>query len=133
MKKIILICALIITVLGVKAQEKTPEIWKYTDISKATGKEIVVVDSVYDGRAFEKHTLLNIGGKYPNQLFSVFIAKKDYANFEDDILKLFLHKKISVQGVLSVYHDKAQVVVTEAKQLNKKLDWKAGVLHLIPR
>nr|WP_121272534.1 hypothetical protein [Pedobacter schmidteae] len=105
--------------------------WKFEDILKATGKEVVVVDSVYGGRAFENHTLLNIGGKFPNQLLSVFIAKKDYPNFDGDILKLYLNKKISISGKVTNFKDKAQIVVTDQKQINHHLDWKPGLNVMI--
>nr|WP_121272509.1 hypothetical protein [Pedobacter schmidteae] len=105
--------------------------WKFEDILKATGKEVVVVDSVYGGRAFENHTLLNIGGKFPNQLLSVFIAKKDYPNFDGDILKLYLNKKIGINGIVSNFKDKAQIVVTDQKQINHHLDWKPGLNVMI--
>ncbi|GGE66360.1 hypothetical protein EV200_106327 [Pedobacter psychrotolerans] len=35
--------------------------WELKDITKAAGKEVVLVDSVYDGRTFENHTVLNVG------------------------------------------------------------------------
>lgn len=135
MKTLLLICLLVSGSFGLKAQEVLVEHvvgqWRLTDIPKAAGKEVVLVDSVYDGRAFESHTLLNIGGNYPNQLISVFIDKKDYEKFGGDVLKLFLHKKISVQGKLSLYKEKPQVVVTDPKQLNNHLSWKQKVLHVI--
>jgi hypothetical protein len=135
MKTLLLICLLISTSFGLKAQgvlvDHVVGQWRLTDIPEAAGKEIVLVDSVYDGRAFEEHTLLNIGGNFPNQLISVFIEKKDYEKFGGDILKLYLHKKISVHGKLSLHKDKPQVVVTDPKQLNKHLSWKQKVLHVI--
>lgn len=139
MKSLIWIFALLLFSVTLKAQEpieiKGPVIghWNFNDILKATDKNVVVVDSVYGGRAFENHTLLNIGGKFPNQLLSVFIAKKDYQNFEGDILKLYLNKKISVSGKVTNFKDKAQIVVTDQKQINHHLDWKPGLNVVIIR
>ncbi len=136
MKTFLLICSFIISSYSLKAQDgiavdHVVGHWNLKDIPKAVGKEVVIVDSVYDGRAFENHTLLNIGGKYPDQIVSVFIAKKDYKNFIDDILKLYLHKKISVNGKLSIFNDKAQIVVTDPKQFNSHLNYKQKVLNVI--
>lgn len=137
MKLIISVFALILFSLSLKAQEPI-EIkdviigqWRFKDILKAADKEVVVVDSVYGGRAFENHTLLNIGGKFPNQVLSVFIAKKDYKNFEGDILKLYLNKRISVSGKVTNFKDKAQIIVTDQKQINQHLNWKPGLNVII--
>lgn len=135
MKTLLLICLFLSASFGLKAQgvlvDQVIGHWELKDTPKAVGKEVVLVDSVYDGRAFEDHTLLNIGGKFPNQLISVFISKKDYEKFGGDVLKLFLHKKISVNGKLTLYKEKAQVVVTDPKQLNNHLNWKQKVLNVI--
>lgn len=137
MKLIISIFALILFSISLKAQDPV-EIkdviighWNFKDILKATDKEVVVVDSVYGGRSFENHTLLNIGGKFPNQLLSVFIAKKDYKNFDGDILRLYLNKRISVSGKVTNFKDKAQIIVTDQKQLNQHLSWKPGLNVII--
>jgi hypothetical protein len=137
MKLIIPVFALILFSISLKAQEPV-EIkdviighWSFKDILKATDKDVVIVDSVYGGRSFENHTLLNIGGKFPNQLLSVFIAKKDYKNFDGDILKLYLNKRISVSGKVTNFKDKAQIIVTDQKQLNQHLSWKPGLNVII--
>lgn len=137
MKLIISVVTLILFSVSLKAQEPI-EIkdviighWRFKDILNAADKEVVVVDSVYGGRAFENHTLLNIGGKFPNQVLSIFIAKKDYKNFDDDLLKLYLNKRISVSGKVTIFKDKAQIVVTDQKQINQHLDWKSGLNVII--
>lgn len=133
MKTILLICTFVLVSYAVKAQEDVIiGFWDFKEIPKAVGKEVVIVDSVYEGRAFENHTLLNIGGKYPNQIVSVFIAKKDYQNFQGDVLKLYLHKKIAIQGKVSMFNNKAQIVATDPKQLNGSMkNWKEKVLNVI--
>ncbi|MNK09420.1 hypothetical protein D3C87_273790 [compost metagenome] len=137
MKSLLSIFAILLFSTLLRAQEpieiKGPVIghWSFNDILKTTGKDVVVVDSVYGGRAFENHTLLNIGGKFPNQLLSIFIAKKDYKNFDGDLLKLYLNKKISVSGNVTNFKDKAQIIVTDQKQINHHLDWKPGLNVII--
>lgn len=137
MKLIILVFAMALFSISLKAQEPVgikdviTAKWSFNDVLKAEGKEVIVVDSVYSGRAFEHHTLLNIGGKFPNQILSIFIAKKDYQNFDGDILKLYLNKRISVNGKLTVFKDKPQVVVTDKKQLNQHINWKNGLNVII--
>lgn len=132
MKTLLLICSLLIVSFSLKAQQDVViGHWDFKEIQKAAGKEVVIVDSVYDGRSFDNHTLLNIGGKYPGQIVSVFIAKNDYQNFAGDILSLYLHKKVSVSGKISMYKDKAQIIVTRPEQLNAHLDWKPNVLNVI--
>lgn len=137
MKSLISIFALFLFSVSLNAQEPV-EIkdviighWNFKDILKATDKEVVVVDSVYGGRTFENHTLLNIGGKFPDQLLSVFIAKKDYKNFDGDVLKLYVNKRISVSGKVTNFKDKAQIIVTDQKQINQHLDWKPGLNVII--
>ncbi|WP_219225925.1 hypothetical protein [Pedobacter antarcticus] len=132
MKTLLLIFSLLTASFSLKAQQDVViGHWDFKEISKAAGKEVVIVDSVYDGRTFDNHTLLNVGGKYPGQIISVFIAKNDYHNFDGDILSLYLHKKISVSGKISMYKDKAQIIVTNPKQLNSHLDWNPKVLNVI--
>lgn len=137
MKSLLSIFAILLFSTLLKAQEPI-EIkdyvighWNFNDILKTTGKDVVVVDSVYGGRVFENHTLLNIGGKFPNQLLSVFIAKKDYKNFDGDLLKLYLNKRISVSGQVTNFKDKAQIIVTDQKQINHHLNWKTGLNVII--
>lgn len=132
MKKFLLICSFVAVSFSLKAQKDViVGHWDFKDINKAVGKEVVIVDSVYGGRAFENHTLLNVGGQYPGEIVSVFIAKSDYKNFSDDVLKLYLHKKISIEGKVSLYKDKAQIVVTDPKQIDNHKDWKQKVLNVI--
>lgn len=132
MKKFLLICSFIAVSFSLKAQKDVvASQWNYKEITKAVGKEVVIVDSVYGGRAFENHTLLNVGGQYPGEVVSIFIAKSDYKNFKDDVLQLYLHKKISLKGKVSLYKDKAQIVVTDPKQIDNNLNWKEKVLNVI--
>lgn len=123
MKILLIICSLLAVSFSLKAQQDVViGQWDLKEITKAVGKEVVLVDSVYDGRAFDNHTLLNIGGKYPGQIVSVFIAKNDYKNFDHDILSSFLHKKVTISGKVSMYNSKAQIIVTRPEQLKLTLN-----------
>eukprot|EP01133_Synstelium_polycarpum_P010455 gene10455-12172_t len=130
MKSTVLAFALILTSFGLKAQSNAAgmSLVPLKEISGKTGQEVVVVDSVYSGRAFDNRTLLNIGGNFPNQLLTVVIDKNDYNNFEGDIVALYLHKRISVAGKVTVYNGKSQIAVTDPKkQLNLNLKWERGL------
>lgn len=123
MKILLIICSLLAVSFSLKAQQDVViSQLDLKEITKAVGKEVVLVDSVYDGRAFDNHTLLNIGGKYPGQIVSVFIAKNDYKNFDHDILSFFLHKKVTINGKVSMYNGKAQIIVTRPEQLKLTLN-----------
>lgn len=136
MKKIVLILSFMLVSLGLQAQTSNDDVIitqrDFKEIIKSVGKNVIVVDSVYSGRTFENHTLLNIGGKYPNQLLTVFIDKKDYKNFQGDILELYLHKKISIEGKVTDYNGKAQIIVTDPKkQVNRYLNSKKGMQEIM--
>ncbi|WP_457289638.1 hypothetical protein [Pedobacter sp. UYP24] len=126
MKSTLVLVLLLIAFTNLKAQKPVPinntAKREYKDLKTLVGKEIYVVDSVYSGRSFDSHTLLNIGGSFPNQLLTVFIDKKDYPNFADDVLKLFLHKKINVFGKLTEYNGKVQIILNDPKkQIDQKV------------
>ncbi|MES2829720.1 MAG: hypothetical protein V4687_16300 [Bacteroidota bacterium] len=126
MKALILTLFIAVSSISLSAQDVTPakaiESVDYKNLKAFIGKEVYVVDSVYSGRAFDNHTLLNIGGAFPNQLLTVFVDKKDYPSFSDEVIKLFLHKKINIVGKLTEYNGKVQIILTDPKkQIDQKV------------
>ncbi|TDQ07113.1 hypothetical protein [Pedobacter metabolipauper] len=119
MRLIAFVCFIMLASTGLKAQS-VDIIYsgkELKDIKRYVGKEALVVDSVYGGRAFENHTLLNLGGLHPNQLLTIFISKKDYKNFEGDVLKFYLNKNVEAKGILTDYNGNTQMMISDPKQL----------------
>jgi len=113
MKKIIPIVTLVLCAYFAKGQT----LILAKDIGQNIGKNVTICDSVYGTKAFEKITLLNIGGDFPNELFTVVVNKADEAKFTGKPSALFIGNNICVTGTVSEYKGKMQIVVTEPKQI----------------
>ena len=57
---------------------------------------------------------LNIGGIYPNQTLTIFIAATDMPKFYVDS---YSGKKIVVRGMVTDYKGKPEIIVTEPNQI----------------
>ena len=81
MKKIMLFAGMFLFGLMVQAQETI----NIDDIAKYVGKEVKVCDKVYSARFLDNSarqlTLINLGGKYPNQKMTVVIDGDSRKNF----------------------------------------------------
>lgn len=68
-------------------------------------REVTVVGTVVSTRYSRSGNLwLNLDKKFPNQIFSVFIRKKDLANFSYDPQAVFEGKAIAVTGTVSDFN-----------------------------
>jgi len=68
-------------------------------ISKHVWKIVIVCEFVYNTRALNSLTLLNLGAAFPKQLSTIVIYKSDLNKFNDPS-KNYLHKKVCVTGSL---------------------------------
>lgn len=113
MKKIILLVLLTASFFVAKSQ--TMILAK--DIAQNVGKNVIICDSVYSVKSFEKMSLLNIGNAYPKEYFTIVVNKIDEGKFPSPPSAMFIGNKICVTGIVSEYKGKMQIVVTEPKQI----------------
>jgi len=113
MKKILL--SLIICVgfaLSASAQKK----FSADEFSKNLGKTGTLCDTVSSVRIFsDTLTLLNMGGVYPNQKYTVAV-KGNKLNLDFVNLK---GKPLCVTGVFLMFKNRPEIVISEPDQVNK--------------
>lgn len=80
-------------------------------------EELVVVEGTLDqvSVSASETTFLNFGGRNPNQVFSAVIFKSKRALFPD--LQGCEGKTIQVQGIVRLYFEKPEIVLSEPGQL----------------
>src|SRR5579863_4897664 len=78
------------------------------DASKHVGEKVTVCDKVFSTKLItgSNMTLLNVGGYYPNQLFTVVIKGVDRSRFKNQPEDYYKGKSISVTGTLIDYKGK---------------------------
>jgi len=114
MKKLLLI-TLIITSFAFKssAQEK----FNISDFKKYVGKKVTLCDTVYSFKIFsDTLTMLYMGGKFPNQKFTIVVTGKEIQLNTDSIKG----KHICVTGDLSLYKDKPEILIYHPNQIEFK-------------
>jgi hypothetical protein len=119
MKKFLLFLTLSASVNFVQAQTLTPE-----EAPKHIGEKVKVCGKVFGGRFFETSnnapTLLNMGAAFPASPLTVMITKEvreKMGNAPEIELK---DKNICVSGTLRLFKEKAEIVVTDASQIELK-------------
>jgi len=122
MKKILLatllICSVYFTALAqTKAPVQNQEKFSLNQFEKYVGKKVTLCDTVYSYKIFsDTLTMLNMGGKYPNQKFTVVITGKEIVLNFDNING----KHICVTGDLSSYKGKPEVLIYHPDQIEFK-------------
>lgn len=86
------------------------------EFSKNLGKTGTLCDTVYSLRIVsDTLTLLNMGGIYPNQKYTVAVKGNkitlDYANLKG--------KPLCVTGVFLLYKNRPEIQISEPEQVNK--------------
>lgn len=110
MKNIALLAIMVCLAVASKAQQIiTPANFKSN-----IGKTGTLCDTVYSVRIFsDTLTLINMGGNYPNQKFTVAIkgnkVSLDWANLK--------RKHLCVTGVLELYKNAIQIVASQPNQI----------------
>lgn len=111
MKKIALLFTLVICFSAkLKAQQTIEPI----DFKKHIGKTATLCDTVYAVKIFnDTLALINMGGNYPNQKFTVAVKGNkvvlDWVNLKK--------KHLCVTGVLELYKNTLQITVFEPNQV----------------
>lgn len=92
------------------AQEK----FSLADFEKHVGKKITLCETVYSYKIFnDSLTMLNMGGNYPNQRFTLVVTGKEIQLNFDDIKG----KHICVTGDTSTYMGRPEVLIYHPNQL----------------
>jgi hypothetical protein len=92
------------------------------DIAKHIGDNVTTTGILVSGRVIESNgmMLLNIGGEYPNQDFTIVINKEDRAKFGNPEIDL-KGKGIIVHGKVVDYKGKPEIVVSDPAYLQVRM------------
>jgi hypothetical protein len=112
-KSIITVFIVFIVAAGAAAQQT----FSVTEFDKQLGKTGTLCDTVYSLRIFsDTLTLLNMGGAYPNQKYTVAIKGNkitlDWASLKG--------KPLCVTGVFERYKGRPEIEITEPDKINVK-------------
>lgn len=84
-----------------------------------SGREITIVGKVVSSRYSRTGNLwLNLDKKFPNQLFSVFIRKKDLINFSDDPQAEFDGQRIAVKGKVQDFNGTPTIILEREERID---------------
>ncbi len=112
MKKIIPAILFFIAVAGTASAQK----FNADEFNKNLGKTGTLCDTIYSLRIFsDTLTLLNMGGIYPNQKYTIAIkGNKINLNWAD-----MKGKPLCITGVFILYKGRPEIEVTEPGNINK--------------
>jgi nuclease S1 len=71
----------------------------------------------YGVKALENETFVNLGAQYPQSPLTLVIFTKDISNFKGAIDSLYSDKNICVKGVLELYKNKPEMIVSSPAQI----------------
>src|SRR6266567_4448734 len=104
--------AAVITLIGLTiASAQTVAVYNAAEAAKHVGENATVSDRV-DGvhQSGKGNIFLNMGGKYPNQVFTAFIPAKAAGQFSD--YQKYDGQTVAVSGKITLYQGKPEIVVT---------------------
>jgi hypothetical protein len=114
MKKFLLTVLITIAFAGAVAAQST---FSADDFNKRLGKTGTLCDTIYSLHTFsDTLTLLNFGGAYPNQKYTVAV-KGNKISMDWTTLK---GKPLCVTGVFILYKNRPEIEITEPGQINAK-------------
>jgi opacity protein-like surface antigen len=80
------------------------------------GETVTICDKISDARFLEsspgKFTLLNIGGRFPNQKLTIVISEVNRNNFPLRPEIFYLNKSVCVSGKVTLYRQKPQIQIS---------------------
>lgn len=95
-----------------------------TEAADHIKQNLTVCGKVDDVKIFKKnnktHLFLNIGGRYPHQVFSVVLWDKVARSLKGNPVDLFLNKMIAVKGEIVTYRNKPEIIVKDLSQITIK-------------
>lgn len=118
MKKLLFLLIVIITsAFKTQAQKPKPESYNVNQFVKHVGKKITMCETVYSFKILnDSVTMLNMGGNYPNQRFTVVVSGREIQLNYDDLKG----KHICVTGDTSVYMRRPEVLIYHTNQIQFK-------------
>lgn len=116
MKKIVFIIFCLFSFYSAKSQT----LISAKEASQNVGKTVLICDSIFGAKSFDKISLLNIGAIYPNEYLTIVINKIDENKFPKPPSEMYLNKKICFTGLITEFKGKVQIVVTDPKQISIK-------------
>jgi DNA/RNA endonuclease YhcR with UshA esterase domain len=109
--------ALVLSLLAALAPPPAPALIAPEDAAKHVGKEVVVQGKVMQiVLSVNLTTHINFGGVYPNHAFTATIFKANQALFPD--IRDYDGKVVQVRGVVHLYRNKPEIVLTERAQIH---------------
>jgi DNA/RNA endonuclease YhcR with UshA esterase domain len=91
------------------------------EAAKHIGETATVTDKVDDVfQAKGGNIFLNMGGRHPNQAFTIFIAASNASAFKD--FKVYEGKTISVSGKIEDHKGKPEMAVKTPADITSKVD-----------
>src|SRR5262245_23745825 len=77
-----------------------------------------VASSKFASSSNRSPTFLNLDRPYPNQVFTAVIWGSDRAKFKEPPELIFQGKHICVTGLIQLYKDKPEIVVSDPSQIH---------------
>lgn len=94
---------------------------KAEDIGKHVGDSVKICAKVYGVKYLENAknspTFVNVGGAFPNQLFTIVIWNDVRKQFEKAPEELLNNKEICVTGKVEMFKDRPQIVLKGKEQI----------------
>lgn len=91
------------------------------EAAKHIGETVTVTDKVDDAyQAQGGNIFLNMGGKHPNESFTVFVPASASSEFKE--VKNYVGKTISVTGKIADHQGKPQIVIKSPSDITSKGD-----------
>jgi hypothetical protein len=86
-------------------------------VSKFIGDSVSICSKVYGVKSLENETFINLGAPYPESPLTLVIFTKDIQNFKATIESLYADKNICVTGVIQLYKNKPEMIVSSPNQI----------------
>jgi hypothetical protein len=108
--------ALLFSALAFLAPAQTPLVIAPADAAKHVGELVIVRGTVSQiALSVNLTTHINFGGLYPKHVFTATIFKAKQGQFPG--VRDYEGKLVEVQGVVHLYRDKPEIVLTERAQI----------------
>lgn len=89
-------------------------------VAHHVGQHVKICDKISDAfrpKGENTITYLNFGGKYPDHVFTVVIFAKDLPNFPYTPSEHLKSKNVCIQGIITEYKGKPQIVAKFPEQI----------------
>src|ERR1700760_1577456 len=114
MKNLFIISAFIlVSIFKVSAQDIVPA----KSAAKHKGEKVTICDKVFNTANDPEATSLYLGADLPEQLLTIIIKKGDLAKFKGHPANDLKGKEICVTGVVIINKGKAEIIVSNPKQI----------------